>query len=584
MRTTRYLALFMAAMLLALLFAGCAKSDNGTREDTAPQVSAETGTSPVVEISTPPVAQASAPAGTEIDAIIETDDVDDYEEGTSPADDIVNTTPADKVLLVVSFGTSFNQSRSLTIGGIEAAMKEAYPDYQIRRAFTSQIIINKLAAREGLRIDNVEDAMNRLVLDKVREVVIQPTTVMNGYEFDDVIAEVMPFADKFESFKIGKQLLCDDIDYSEVAEIIVQETLQYRADDTAIVLMGHGTEHDANVTYAKFQSTLTAKGYDDYIVGTVEAEPTLEDVQEMLKEMGVKKVVLRPLMIVAGDHANNDMAGDEEDSWKTILTEDGYIVETVIEGLGQVKAIQELFIRHVRDAIDSQDLSITLADTAVGVTAARIQNGIYSIEVDTDSSMFKIIDCQLTVENDSMTAEITMSGQGYEKTYIGSVEQALADSGINHIDYKDVDGKRVFNIPVAALDRDISCAALGDRSGTWYDHVIVFESTNMPGAAFLPCMIDAAMIGGSGRAGIESPANLFYRGGENIAEIVWSSPNYTYMLVNGVEYLPVNTGGNSTFEIPVKLDTDIAVTACTVAMSEPREIDYTLYFDSSSIH
>ena len=588
MKTIKLIALLAAITLLTAFFTGCSSNNGASTVDAAPPSGAEAaapsgGSAPEPTNAGIPASDGiSAPDGSETNTPDSNEDIG-YEEGTSPADDIVNSTPADKVLLVVSFGTSFNLSRSLTIGGIEAALQQAYPDYQIRRAFTSQIIIDKLAAREGLRIDTVEDAMNRLVLDKVKEVVIQPTTVMNGYEYDDVIREVMPFAEKFDSFKIGKHLLCDDIDYDEVAEIIVQETSQYRADDTAIVFMGHGTSHPANATYLKFQEALHNKGYTDYLIGTVEGYPELEDVQEALAEMGVSKVVLRPLMIVAGDHANNDMAGDDEDAWKAILTEDGYSVETVIEGLGQVKGIQEIFIRHVLDAMNSNDLSVTLTASAVGVTAARIQNGTYSIDVDTDSSMFKIVDCILTVEDDSMTAEMTMSGQGYAKTFIGAADQAEADSEANHIDFADVDGKRVFTIPVVALDWGIDCAALGDRSGTWYDHVIVFESANIPDSAFLPCAIDVSMVGGTGRASVESPANLYYRDGGNIAEIVWSSPNYTYMIVNGSEYLPVNTGGNSTFEIPVRLDIDITVIACTVAMSEPKEIEYVLNFDSGSI-
>lgn len=188
--------------------------------------------------------------------------VDSYEEGTSEADKIVETTAADKVLLVVSFGTSFNESRSLTIGGIEAAMKKAYPDYQVRRAFSSQIIIDKLAEREGLKIDNVTQAMDKLVLDGVKEVVIQPTTVMNGYAYDDIIAEVTPYADKFESMKFGKWLLADDQDYDEVAELLVKETEHLRGDGTAIVFMGHGTEHESVSTYGRMQEVLLRKVLD----------------------------------------------------------------------------------------------------------------------------------------------------------------------------------------------------------------------------------------------------------------------------------------------------------------------------------
>ena len=555
MKTPKILSLLMAIVLLASLFAGCAAGGNP----------------PADESTTNPESNTAAPTETL-----------SYEEGTSPADDIVKTTPADKVLLVVSFGTSFNQSRSLTIGGIEAALKAAYPDYQVRRAFTSQIIIDKLAERDRLTIDNVEDAMNRLVLDKVKEVIIQPTTIMTGYEYDDIIAEVMPFADKFESFKIGKPLLADDADYDAVAEIIVQETTKFRADGTAVVFMGHGTEHEANATYARFQSVLKAKGYADYIIGTVEAEPTLEEVQEALKAMSAEKVVLRPLMIVAGDHANNDMAGDEEDSWKTILTEDGYTVETVIEGLGQIKGIQDLFIGHVQDAIDSESIKGTPAAIAAGLPAASIKNGTYSINVDSSSAMFKIVDCQLSVEDGAMQAVMTLSGQGFGKVYMGTVEQSQDDTA-GQIDFVLEGDRHSFTVPVAALDLELPCAALGVKSGNWFDHTVVFKSDSLAAEDFAARQINVTLTGGSGKSTVESPASLLYKDGANVAAITWSSPNYTYMIIDNVKYLPVNTEGNSVFEIPVKPDTDMKVIACTVAMSEPKEIEYVLHFDSSSI-
>ena len=560
MKITKFLSLLTMLVLVMSLLAGCADKNNSTPVDTA--ASDDTTTS----VTTDEVAETGG-----------------YEEGTSASDSIVNTTAAEKVILIVSFGTSFNQSRDLTIGGIEAAVQKAYPDYQIRRAFTSQIIIDKLANRDNLIIDNVEEAMNRLVLDKVKEVIIQPTTVMNGYEYDDVITEVMPFAGKFESFKIGKWLLAGDNDFDEVAELIVAETSQFRADGTAVVFMGHGTEHEANATYTRLQGVLTDKGYADYVIGTVEAGPTLEDVQATLEEIGATKVVLRPLMVVAGDHANNDMAGDEEDSWKVILTEGGYTVETVLEGLGQIKGIQDIYIRHINDAINSSAISVTPTAAAVGVTSARIQNGTYSIAVDSDTSMFKIVDCQLTVDDSGMTAVMTLSGTGYAKLYMGTVEQSLDEGADKHIEPALAGEKHSFTVPVAALDVDIDCAALGTRSGNWFDHVVVFKSSDIPDDAFLPCEIDAALTGGSGRATIDSPALLTYKDGVDYAEIVWSSPNYTYMIVNGLEYLNLSADGNSAFVIPVVLDRDMPVIACTVAMSEPKEIEYTLHFDSSSI-
>lgn len=271
------------------------------------------------------------------------------DEGTGDGDSAADT--AGKVLLVVSFGTSYNDNRDLSIGGVEKALQDAYPDYEVRRAFTSQIIIDKLKDRDNLVIDNVAEAMDRLVADGVKEVVIQPTHVMSGFEYDDVVNEVSAYADKFDSFKIGKTLLISDADYDEVIAAITEATKAYDTDGTAIVFMGHGTEHEANATYANLQEAVAKAGYDNYFIGTVEAEPTLEEVIALVKDYGAAKVVLLPLMIVAGDHANNDMASDEEGSWKTEFEAAGFEVECVIEGLGQYPAIQQLIVKHAGETI-----------------------------------------------------------------------------------------------------------------------------------------------------------------------------------------------------------------------------------------
>jgi sirohydrochlorin cobaltochelatase len=256
------------------------------------------------------------------------------------------------VLLVVSFGTSFNDSREKTIGAIERALAGAYPDYEQRRAFTSQIIINKLQKRDGIKIDNVKDAMKRLVSDGVKEVVVQPTHVMSGEEYDSVISEVKPFEKKFTRISYGQPLLITDADYDEVIDAIVAETAGYADDHTAVVFMGHGTEHEANATYARLSQRINARGISRYYIGTVEASPTMEDVMEEInKNGGITRVVLSPLMIVAGDHANNDMAGDEPDSWKTILEAQGYEVIPVLKGLGEYPGIQKIFVRHAGEAI-----------------------------------------------------------------------------------------------------------------------------------------------------------------------------------------------------------------------------------------
>lgn len=256
-----------------------------------------------------------------------------------------------KVFLTVSFGTSYNNNRDLSIGGVEKALQEAYPDYEVRRAFTSQIIIDKLKERDNLEIDNVTEAMDRLIADGVKEVVIQPTHVMNGFEYDDIVSEVTEYKDKFESLKIGKPLLASDADFEEIVSVITEETKSYDTEATAVVFMGHGTEHEANAVYSKVQQYITDAGHDNYFIGTVESTPDLDDVVALVKESGVTKVVLLPFMIVAGDHANNDMAGDEEDSWKSILTAEGFEVETVLKGMGEYTGVQNMIVKHVGETI-----------------------------------------------------------------------------------------------------------------------------------------------------------------------------------------------------------------------------------------
>lgn len=259
----------------------------------------------------------------------------------------------DKVLLVVSFGTSYNDTRDLTIGAIEIALQTAYPDYEVRRAFTSQFIINKLAERDGLEIDNVTEAMDRLVAEGVKELIIQPTHVMTGYEYDDVVAKTAPYADKFETFKLGKALLVSGADYDQLISAITEETKAYATDDTAIVFMGHGTEHEANSTYSKLQQRINELGHKNYFIGTVEAAPGLEEVMTLVADSGASNVVLLPLMIVAGDHAVNDMAGDEEDSWKSAFEAEGYQVECVLKGMGQYPGIQDTFVRNAGELISN---------------------------------------------------------------------------------------------------------------------------------------------------------------------------------------------------------------------------------------
>ena len=244
----------------------------------------------------------------------------------------------DKVILVVSFGTSYNNNRSLTIGAIEDDIREEFTDFDVRRAFTSQMVINILKKRDDLAIDNVEEALERAVNDGVKTIIIQPTTVKK-------------YEDKFENIAIGDPLLISDEDFDDLIDSI---TAQGCADaDAANVYMGHGSPADSNSVYPTLQKKLEDKGFYNYFIGTVEAKPDFDDVLSMLKEKDFKKILLKPLMVVAGDHAQNDMAGDEEDSWKNMFMANGYDVECVIEGLAQCEDIRKVYIKHVQKVIDS---------------------------------------------------------------------------------------------------------------------------------------------------------------------------------------------------------------------------------------
>ena len=281
---------------------------------------------------------------------------EDYTTGDASLDDPLNQDGIGETeLLVVSFGTSFNDSRRETIGAIEKAMIEAFPELDVRRGFTSQIIIDHVFRRDGEVIDNITQALDRAVENGVKNLVVQPTHLMPGFEYNDVIDEIASYADAFESIVIGRPILDTDEDFAAVANAIVNATAQYDDGQTAIVFMGHGTEAESNGVYAQMQDVLAAMGMENYFIGTVEAEPSLEDVLALVKAGSYTRVVLEPLMIVAGDHANNDMAGDEEDSWKTVFTEAGYEVECILRGLGSFPEIQQLLVEHAKDAASNLD-------------------------------------------------------------------------------------------------------------------------------------------------------------------------------------------------------------------------------------
>ena len=278
-------------------------------------------------------------------------------------------------LLVVSFGTSFNDSRAEDIKGIEDKLQEAYPDWSVRRAFTAQIIINHVEARDNEVIDNMQQALDRAVANGVKNLVVQPTHLMHGAEYDEMTEAIDGYKDKFESVAIAEPMLGevgDDAtvindDKKAVAQAITDEackiagydSMEAAAEDgTAFVFMGHGTSHTANVTYDQMQTQMDDLGFTNAFIGTVEGEPEDTECQAVIakvKDAGFKKVVLRPLMVVAGDHANNDMAGDDEDSWKSQFEASGAFdsIDCQIEGLGRIEAVEDLYVEHTKAAIDS---------------------------------------------------------------------------------------------------------------------------------------------------------------------------------------------------------------------------------------
>ncbi len=257
------------------------------------------------------------------------------------------------VILAVSFGTSWNDSREAAIGAIEKAIAGRFPEYELREAFSSRMIIEKLKKRDGLEIDYVEEALERAVSDGISRLIVQPTHLMDGYEYLDLKNALEDYKDKFEQAVLGEPLLMSDADFEAVTKVITERTAEYDDGETAVCFMGHGTEADSNRIYAKMQDQLIQAGYENYYIGTVQAEPSIEDVMEKMREHGgYKKAVLKPLMTVAGEHANNDMAGEKENSWKSILEKEGYEVTCILEGLGQIPAIQDIYVSHVQAAAD----------------------------------------------------------------------------------------------------------------------------------------------------------------------------------------------------------------------------------------
>ena len=260
-----------------------------------------------------------------------------------------------KAILAVSFGTSYNDSCEKTIGATEKLIAEKFPDWEVRRAFTSRMIIKKLKERDGKKIDYIDEALQRLADEGFDAVIVQPTHIMNGTEYDFVADFACGFKDKFRCLRVGKPLLTSSEDYDKavdaIASGIAAPAKEMAGPDAAVVLMGHGSEHFANATYSQLQLALWLSGMEDVYVTTVEGFPGFGDTMSMMKGMGIRNVVIQPFMLVAGDHANNDMAGDEPGSLKCVLEHNGYRVFPVIKGLGEIPEFRGMFVDHICDAM-----------------------------------------------------------------------------------------------------------------------------------------------------------------------------------------------------------------------------------------
>ena len=368
--TMKKLSIFLTCLALTAAMASCGSSDtsNADSKSSAPKAEesaveeTEPETEEVSEEETEPETEATTKKSKKkkektTEAATEEEeeyDGDDYDTGDPTLDNIRNEDEiGENEILVVSFGTSYNDSRRLTIGAIEDSIENAFPDYAVRRGFTSDIIIDHVKKRDKITIDSLDDALKRASDNKVKNLVIQPTHLMNGFEYEEIEEKIAQYSDAFDKVAIGLPLLTNDDDFKKVEEAIVDWTSDYNNDETAVVFMGHGTEADSNGVYQKMQDLLTEDGHKNYFIGTVEATPSLDDVIAKVKEGNYKKVVLEPLMVVAGDHANNDMAGDEDDSWKSAFEREGFEVECLLRGLGENDAIRQIYVDHAQEAINA---------------------------------------------------------------------------------------------------------------------------------------------------------------------------------------------------------------------------------------
>ena len=535
------LAMFVALTLTSGLLAGCGNAEKATTSTTT---EAATETASAVETSEAATTEVDDQAAADnvaalIDAIYvqsRTDETDaqcaaakeawdaltdaqkelvegenadpDYfgrDTGDASKDDSLNSDEiGENELLVVSFGTSFNDSRVEDIGGIEKALIEANPDWSVRRAFTAQIIINHVQARDGEKIDNVDQALDRAVANGVKNLVVQPTHLMHGAEYDELVEALDNYKDKFETVTVAEPLLGEvgsdasvvNDDKAKVAEAITAEAVKTagfdsldaaKEDGTAFVFMGHGTSHTAKVSYSQMATQMSELGYENVFIGTVEGEPeetACEAVIEAVKEAGYTKVVLRPLMVVAGDHANNDMAGDDEDSWKSMFNASGAFesVDCQIAGLGGIEAIQQIYVDHTKAAME--ELGDAAVLSTVSVDATELADGTYSAKFNTDSSMFAVNEANdgrgvLTVKDGKMTIHISLASQKIVNLFVGTAEDAAKEGAellqptIDTVTYADGTTEEVngYDVPVEALDKEFDLAIIGTKQ-KWYDHKV----------------------------------------------------------------------------------------------------------------
>ena len=451
-------------------------------------------------------------------ALVEGEDADpDYfgrDTGDASLDDPRNGDElGENELLVVSFGTSFNESRAEDIGGIEKALQEANPDWSVRRAFTAQIIINHVQARDEEVIDNVDQALARAKANGVKNLVVQPTHLMHGAEYDELMAALKAVEGDFETIRVAEPLLGqvgEDASVINEDKAIVAQAVAATAaaeagyegedtaaalaaaaeDGTAFVFMGHGTAHVAKVSYSQMQTQMDELGYNNVFIGTVEGEPeetACDQIIEKVKAAGYKKVILRPLMVVAGDHANNDMAGDEEDSWKSMFTADGSFeqVDCQIEGLGRIPEIQALYAAHTAAALASDPTAGTAVSGAEEDAGAALEDGTYTATFTTDGSMFHVNEAYdnkgtLTVADGQMTIHVSLVSKKIVNLFPGTAEEAQAEGAVllepttDPVEYADGTTDEVygFDIPVPAIGEEFDCALVGEK-GKWYDHKVM---------------------------------------------------------------------------------------------------------------